>query len=53
MYSVDDLVAWTANAHIDRRPYNPFAHTWYEEHLSTRDPHRSPRLLSPRHSKTP
>lgn len=38
-----DLVAWSANTHIDRHPGNQFAWTWYEDFLSERDPDRSPR----------
>lgn len=40
-----DLVAWSANAAIDRHPRNEFAWTWYEDHLSERDPLRAPRPI--------
>lgn len=37
-----DLVAWSANAHIDRRPGNEFAWEWYSSYLAERDPLRGP-----------
>lgn len=40
-----DLVAWTANAHVDRHPGNAFAHNWYDEYLAERDPRRSPQPI--------
>ena len=40
-----DLVAWSANAHIDRHPNNEFAWNWYTDYLAERDPHREPQQL--------
>ncbi|SRR5690625_1168430 len=40
-----DLVAWTANAHIDRHPHNKFAWEWYSTYLSERDPRRAPQAI--------
>lgn len=40
-----DLVAWSANAHIDRHPGNEFAWEWYSTHLAERDPHRQPQEI--------
>lgn len=40
-----DHVAWCANAAIARIPKHVFAHEWYEDYLSPRDPHRRPRPL--------
>lgn len=40
-----DLVAWCANAHIERVRGNQFAWRWYEEYLSERDRWRSPRPI--------
>lgn len=40
-----DLVAWSANAHIDRHAGNEFAWDWYERYLSERDPLRLPQML--------
>ncbi|WP_281166925.1 DUF3800 domain-containing protein [Aestuariimicrobium sp. T2.26MG-19.2B] len=40
-----DLVAWTANVHIDRYEGNQFAWEWYSTHLGERDPHRGPREI--------
>lgn len=37
-----DLVAWTANAHVDRHAGNEFAWGWYEQYLSQRDRNRVP-----------
>ena len=37
-----DLVAWSANAHIDRHAGNEFAWDWYSHHLAERDPLRGP-----------
>lgn len=37
-----DLVAWTANAHVNQHKGNAFAWGWYSEYLSVRDPLRSP-----------
>lgn len=38
-----DHVAWCANASIAKIPKHEFAHGWYEQHLSPRDPLRAPR----------
>lgn len=40
-----DHVAWCANASIARIPKHVFAHDWYEDHLSRRDPLRAPRAV--------
>lgn len=40
-----DLVAWTANAHVDRHPGNEFAQNWYTDYLAERDPHRAPQPI--------
>lgn len=40
-----DLVAWTANSHIDRHEGNKFAWHWYTRYLAERDPHRQPRNI--------
>jgi hypothetical protein len=40
-----DLVAFVANAHLDRHDKNEFAWTWYEEFLTGSDPSRSPKPL--------
>lgn len=40
-----DLVAWSANAHVDRVPGNEFAWQWYSDYLAERDPHRAPREI--------
>lgn len=37
-----DHVAWCANASIARIPKHQFAHDWYRDHLSLRDPFREP-----------
>lgn len=37
-----DLVAWCANATIDRTEKNNFAEQWYTDHLAERDPQRRP-----------
>lgn len=37
-----DLVAWSANAHVDPHPGNRFAWDWYSTHLAERDPRRAP-----------
>lgn len=37
-----DLVAWSANAHVDRHARNEFAWEWYSDRLSERDPARAP-----------
>jgi hypothetical protein len=37
-----DLVAWCANAMIDRNEKNDFASRWYTDHLAERDPYRGP-----------
>ena len=37
-----DLVAWSANAHIEPHRGNEFAWDWYTKFLSERDPHRAP-----------
>lgn len=40
-----DLVAWSANAAIDRYPANEFAWGWYERYLSERDRLREPQRI--------
>lgn len=40
-----DLVAWSANTHLDRHTRNQFAWNWYEEYLAERDPHREPKPI--------
>jgi hypothetical protein len=40
-----DLVAWSANASLDRHPGNEFAWHWYDRFLAERDPLRSPRAI--------
>ncbi len=40
-----DLVAWSANAHVDRHPGNEFAWEWYTYHLAERDPRREPKEI--------
>jgi hypothetical protein len=45
-----DLVAWCANASIDRHNRNTFAWNWYADYLSERDPRREPRLLASENS---
>jgi hypothetical protein len=40
-----DLVAWSANAHVDPASGNEFAWRWYADYLSERDPARSPREI--------
>lgn len=40
-----DLVAWSANAHVDRVNGNEFAWSWYERFLSERDPARAPQEI--------
>lgn len=40
-----DLVAWSANAHLDRVDGNRFAWTWYETYLSERDWARIPQEI--------
>lgn len=48
-----DLVAWSANVHLNPHPRNAFAHTWYAEYLSTRDLQRQPQHVDLGNSKTP
>lgn len=40
-----DLVAWSANAHVDRHNGNEFAWGWYERYLSERDVAREPQEI--------
>lgn len=40
-----DLVAWSANSHIDHGPGNEFAWNWYETYLAERDPNRHPQEI--------
>lgn len=40
-----DHVAWCANASIAQVPKHSFAHEWYRDYLSPRDPERAPRPL--------
>ncbi|NMO04697.1 DUF3800 domain-containing protein [Gordonia sp. TBRC 11910] len=40
-----DLVAWTANAHIDKHPHNEYAWNWYAKYLAERDNRREPRPM--------
>jgi hypothetical protein len=40
-----DLVAWSANASIDRHEKNSFAWDWYDTYLSERDPSRRPQVI--------
>lgn len=40
-----DLVAWSANAHVDAHARNRFAWDWYADHLSERDPSRIPQEI--------
>lgn len=40
-----DLVAWSANAHVDRHPGNQFAWGWYDTYLAERDPLRFPQEI--------
>ncbi|WP_345439148.1 DUF3800 domain-containing protein [Microbacterium gilvum] len=40
-----DLVAWSANASLDRHPSNEFAWEWYSSYLAERDPQREPRPI--------
>lgn len=40
-----DLVAWSANVHLDRVDGNQFAWTWYETYLSERDRARLPQEI--------
>ena len=37
-----DLVAWSANAHIEPHRGNQYAWDWYTQYLSERDPKRAP-----------
>lgn len=37
-----DLVAWVANATVDRHPMNGFAGQWYQNFLAERDRTRKP-----------
>lgn len=40
-----DLVAWSANAHVDSASGNEFAWRWYADYLSERDRSRSPQEI--------
>lgn len=40
-----DLVAWSANAHLDRAEGNQFAWLWYETYLAERDLRRQPQEI--------
>lgn len=40
-----DLVAWSANAHVDRHAHNEFAWEWYTKYFSERDPARVPKEI--------
>lgn len=40
-----DLVAWSANASIDKHAGNQFAQGWYNQYLAARDPHRAPQQI--------
>lgn len=40
-----DLVAWSANVHLNRHPKNAFAHNWYSDYLAPRDLHREPQSI--------
>lgn len=40
-----DLVAWSANAGLDRHDRNQFARDWYERYLAERDPARGPQQI--------
>lgn len=40
-----DLVAWSANAYLDRVDGNQFAWSWYETYLSERDRARVPQEI--------
>ncbi|WP_440671840.1 DUF3800 domain-containing protein [Clavibacter nebraskensis] len=40
-----DLVAWSANASLDRHPSNEFAWHWYDTYLAERDPSRRPQAI--------
>lgn len=40
-----DLVAWSANVHLNRHPKNAFAYNWYVDYLSQRDLAREPDRL--------
>jgi len=40
-----DLIAWCANASVDKNSNNEFAWDWYERFLSVRDPNREPQPI--------
>jgi hypothetical protein len=42
---IADLVAYTANMHLNRYNGNSFGWTWYEDYLAPRDPYGEPRKL--------
>lgn len=48
-----DLAAWCAYVAVERPERHGFAWTWYDDHLSLRDPRRSPLELPPGNSETP
>ncbi|SDQ62403.1 Protein of unknown function [Curtobacterium sp. UNCCL20] len=48
-----DLAAWCAYVAVERPRRHEFAWSWYEDHLSVRDPHRRPLEMPPGHSETP
>ena len=45
LIQIADLVAWCANAALDRNSNNEFAWGWYDTFLSVRDPDRKPKNL--------
>ncbi|RLP75554.1 DUF3800 domain-containing protein [Mycetocola tolaasinivorans] len=45
LVQIADLVAWCANAHIDRHDANEFAWEWYSTHLAERDTARGPQEI--------
>lgn len=45
LIQLTDLVAWSANACVDRHARNAFAHHWYSTYLAPRDICRAPLLV--------
>ena len=48
-----DLVAYTANLHLNRHPGNAFGWTWFDHYLAGSDASAGPRLLPPTTSTEP
>lgn len=40
-----DLVAWSANVHLNGHPKNAFAHDWYADYLAQRNLQREPQRV--------